>query len=226
MLDYLRKILLKRVLLVNGRCLAILLGVSLLLGVPRPVQAVEPATILVVGDSLSAGYGIKAEAGWVNLLSKRLAEQGYEYRVVNASVSGETSGGGKVRLSGLLSTHKPAVVILELGANDGLRGLPNTALRSNLSTMIDAAQQAKARVLLVGMQIPTNYGQSYTEGFTAVFTDLAKTRRVGLVPFLLDGVALEARLMQADNLHPNELGQPRMLENVWSGLRAMLKKTK
>lgn len=183
-----------------------------------------PVNILVMGDSLSAGYGIKVDNGWVALLSKRLAEQGYEYRVINASVSGETSGGGKVRLPGLLSTHKPAIVILELGANDGLRGLPNTQLRSNLSTMIDAAQQAKAKVLLVGMQIPTNYGQTYTEGFKTVFADLAKAKRLVLVPFLMDGVALDAKAMQADNLHPNERGQPRLLENVWLKLRPMLQR--
>lgn len=177
-----------------------------------------------MGDSLSAGYGIKVESGWVNLLRKRLAEQGYEYNVVNASVSGETSGGGKVRLPALLSTHKPAIVILEFGANDGLRGLPITQLRSNLSTMIDAVQQANAKVLLVGMQIPTNYGPTYTEGFKAVFAELAKTKRVALAPFLLDGVALDAKLLQADDMHPNELGQPRLLENVWPGLRPLLQR--
>lgn len=176
-----------------------------------------------MGDSLSAGYGIKVDQGWVALLGKRLAAQGYEYRVINASVTGETSSGGKVRLPQLLKTHQPGIVILELGANDGLRGLPNAQLRSNLSAMIDAAQQAKAKVLLVGMQIPPNYGQSYTEGFTAVFATLAKTKSVGLVPFFLDGVALQATMMQADDLHPNELGQPRLLDNVWPGLHALLK---
>lgn len=192
---------------------------------PYAAQA-APATLLVMGDSLSAGYGIKVDRGWVALLGKRLATQGYEYRVINASVSGETSGGGKVRLPGLLSTHKPAIVILELGANDGLRGLPNTQLRSNLSTMIDVAQQAGAKVLLVGMQIPPNYGQNYTEGFKAVFADLAKTKRVKLVPFLLDGIALQPSLMQADNLHPNEGGQPQLLDNVWPKLRVLLKPIK
>lgn len=179
-----------------------------------------------MGDSLSAGYGIKVDNGWVALLRQRLVAQGYEYRVINASVSGETSGGGKVRFPGVLNTHKPAIVILELGANDGLRGLPNAQLRSNLSTMIDAAQQAGAKVLLVGMQMPPNYGQGYAEGFKAVFADLAKVKRVALVPFLLDGVALQANWMQADNLHPNEQGQPRLLDNVWPGLRALLKPTK
>lgn len=209
----------------DGQWLSILLCVCLFLGMPYAAQA-APATLLVMGDSLSAGYGIKVDRGWVALLGKRLATQGYEYRVINASVSGETSGGGKVRLPGLLSTHKPAIVILELGANDGLRGLPNTQLRSNLSTMIDVAQQAGAKVLLVGMQIPPNYGQNYTEGFKAVFADLAKTKRVKLVPFLLDGIALQPSLMQADNLHPNEGGQPQLLDNVWPKLRVLLKPIK
>lgn len=225
MLDYLRRVLVGSSLS-DGRWRAILLAVVSLgisLGASHPAHA-TPATILIVGDSLSAGYGIKVETGWVNLLAKRLAKQGYEYRVINASVSGETSGGGKVRLPALLSTHKPAIVILELGANDGLRGLPNAQLRSNLGTMIDAAQQARAKVLLVGMQIPTNYGQAYTEGFNAVFADLAKTRRVALAPFLMDGVALDAKALQADNLHPNELGQPRLLENVWPKLRPLLQR--
>lgn len=195
---------------------------------PHAAQAtppvVAPATILVMGDSLSAGYGIKVENGWVALLGRRLAEQGYEYRLINASVSGETSGGGKVRLPGLLNIHKPAIVILELGANDGLRGLPTAQLRSNLDAMINAAQQSGAKVLLVGMQLPPNYGPSYTEGFKVVFTGLARTRHVALLPFLMEGVALDAGLMQADNLHPNEQGQPHLLESVWSKLRPLLKR--
>lgn len=194
------------------------------LATPLLAQAVAPATILVMGDSLSAGYGIKVENGWVALLSKRLADQGNGYRVVNASVSGETSSGGKVRLQALLMTHKPSIVILELGANDGLRGLPNAQLRSNLSTMIDAAQQAKAKVMLVGMMMPPNYGQTYADGFKSVFTDLAKAKRVSLVPFFLDGVALQGNLIQADGLHPNEQAQAQLLENVWPTLQSMLKR--
>ncbi len=224
MLDNLRRFLVEiraGLKYADGSWLAILL-VTVSLGMSQPVLA-APATILVVGDSLSAGYGIKVEAGWVNLLRKRLTGQGYEYSVVNASVSGETSGGGKVRLPALLSTHKPAIVILELGANDGLRGLPNAQLRSNLGVMIDTAHQTGAKVLLVGMQIPTNYGPAYTEGFKAVFADLAKTKRVALTPFLMDGVALDARQLLPDNLHPNELGQPRLLDNIWPALRPLLK---
>jgi acyl-CoA thioesterase-1 len=175
-----------------------------------------------MGDSLSAGYGIHVENGWVALLAKRLAAQGYEYQVVNASVTGETSGGGKVRLQSLLSTHKPAIVILELGANDGLRGLPVKQMRDNLASMIEAAQAASAKVLVIGMQIPPNYGQQYTTSFSDTYTELAKTYHLKLVPFLLDGVALDAKQMQADNLHPNELGQPRLLDNVWPALQSML----
>jgi len=203
-----------------------LLCVLVWLGIQQAALAASPATILVMGDSLSAGYGVKVDSGWVALLGKRLATQGYDYRIVNGSVSGETSAGGKVRLPALLKSHQPAIVILELGGNDGLRGLPNAQLRSNLSTMIDAAHQSGAKVLLAGMQIPPNYGQAYTAGFKAVFDDLARTKGVTLVPFFLDGVALDASLLQADNLHPNEAGQPRMLDNVWPRLRALLKPTK
>ena len=208
----------------DGRQLSILLCALWSLAIPLLAQAAAPATILVMGDSLSAGYGIKVENGWVALLSKRLAEQGDEYRVVNASVSGETSSGGKVRLPTLLRTHQPAIVILELGANDGLRGLPTTQLRSNLSTMIDAAHQAKAKVLLVGMMMPPNYGQSYTDGFKVVFSELAKSKHVGLVPFFLDGVALRSEWIQADGLHPNEQGQAQLLDNIWPTLRPLLRR--
>ena len=186
-----------------------------------------PATLLVMGDSLSAGYGIRVENGWVALLVKRLAEQGYEYHVVNASVSGETSGGGKVRLPGLLNTHKPAIVILELGANDGLRALPTATMRQNLEQMILLCRQSKRRVVLLGMRMPPNYGTRYTAEFADVYQALAKKYQLPMVAFFLDhvadhGVALDASLMQADNLHPNELGQPRLLDNVWPTLHKLL----
>jgi acyl-CoA thioesterase-1 len=184
----------------------------------------QAATLLVMGDSLSAGYGIKVENGWVALLSKRLSTQGYGYQVVNASVSGETSGGGKVRLPGLLKTHKPELVIIELGANDGLRGLPVKQLRSNLAAMITAVQASKARVLLLGMQIPTNYGEQYASGFANTYNELAKSYRVVLVPTFIQKVALDASLMQGDNLHPNERGQPLLLDTVWPQLQTMLKR--
>ncbi|MGD9841372.1 MAG: arylesterase [Steroidobacteraceae bacterium] len=177
-----------------------------------------------MGDSLSAGYGISIEDGWVTLLSKRLKAQGYGYEVINASVSGETSGGGKVRLPALLRIHKPTVVILALGANDGLRGLPTKQLRSNLAAMITTVQASNAKVLLVGMQIPPNYGEQYTNAFANTFTELAKTYRLTLVPFLMEKVALDATLMQADNLHPNERGQPLLLDTVWPQLSSMIKR--
>jgi acyl-CoA thioesterase-1 len=177
-----------------------------------------------MGDSLSASYGINVDKGWVALLSKRLKAQGYGYQVVNASVSGETSGGGKVRFSALLRTHKPEIVILELGANDGLRGLPVATMRSNLAAMITSAQASKAKVLLVGMQIPPNYGEQYTTAFATSFQELAKTYRLPLVPFFMEKVALDGSLLQADNLHPNERGQSLLLDTVWPQLNKMLKR--
>jgi acyl-CoA thioesterase-1 len=186
--------------------------------------AASPAqpTIVVLGDSLSAGYGIKIQEGWVNLLAKRLVAEGYGYRVVNASISGETTQGGLARLPRALETHKPAVVIVELGGNDGLRGLPLKASRDNLDRIIGLSRGAQARVLLVGMIIPPNYGPRYGEEFRGMFTDLAAKYPVGFVPFLLDQVALEPGLMQADGIHPNAAGQPRMLENVWPKLKPLL----
>ena len=198
--------------------LILLLGVS----VNHPLFAAAPSNILVMGDSLSAGYGINVENGWVRLLAKRLASQGYEYQVVNASVTGETTSGGKVRLSGLLSTHKPAIVILELGPNDGLRGLPTTQMRDNLAAMIEMSQAENAKVLLVGMQIPPNYGDQYATAFRETYVQLAKTYHLKLVPFLMEGIALDASQMQSDNLHPNESAQPRLMENVWAVLKPML----
>jgi acyl-CoA thioesterase I len=187
-------------------------------------SAASPAqpTIVVLGDSLSAGYGIKIQEGWVNLLAKRLATEGYGYRVVNASVSGETTQGGLARLPRALEMHKPAVLIVELGGNDGLRGLPLKASRDNLDRIITLARAAQARVVLVGMIIPPNYGPRYGQEFRDMFTDLAARYPVGFVPFLLDQVALEPGLMQADGIHPNAGGQPRMLENVWPKLKPLL----
>lgn len=185
-------------------------------------SVLHAATLLVLGDSLSSGYGIKAESGWVNLLDQRLKSEGYGYRIINASVSGETTAGGRVRLPALLKTHQPAIVILELGANDGLRGLPILSLRSNLNAMIVAAQAAKAKLLLVGMQIPPNYGEQYTQQFSGSFSDLAKAHQIKLVPFFLAKVALDASLLQADNLHPNERAQPLLLSTIWPQLKPLL----
>ena len=180
--------------------------------------------ILVFGDSLSAGYGIDPRVGWVALLANKLASQGYEYQVVNASVSGETTAGGRARLNHVLQLHHPAVLILELGANDGLRGLPVSQMRDNLQTMIEAASQAGAGVLLVGMQIPPNYGVEYAASFRDTFEQLSRQQKLRFAPFLLEGVALDAALVQVDGLHPTAAAQPRLLENVWQALQPLLKK--
>ncbi len=178
--------------------------------------------ILVFGDSLSAGYGIQVDRGWVSLLAQKLAQQGYGFQVVNASVSGETTEGGLARLPRALALHRPAIVILELGANDGLRSLLLERARANLAQMINLARKAGASVLLLGMLMPPNYGERYTEAFRSMYQDLARSYDVPLVPFLLDRVALHPDLMQADGLHPNERGQPLLLDNVWSKLAPLL----
>ena len=178
--------------------------------------------ILVYGDSLSAGYGIAVDQGWVNLLSLRLRRSGYGFQVVNASVSGETTTGGLSRFPRALAAHDPRVVIIELGANDGLRGLPLETTRANLDAMIVLAARQKRRVLLLGMRMPPNYGERYTNGYAAIFANLARRRHVALVPFLLAGVADRPALMQADALHPNEHGQPFLLDNVWPALGPVL----
>ena len=184
----------------------------------------ETPVILVFGDSISAGYGLpRVEEGWVAMLGAKLKAQGYGDDVVNASVSGETTAGGLARLSRALSIHHPAIVILELGGNDGLRALPIGEMRANLSKMIDLAA-AGSKVLLLGMRIPPNYGPQYTEAFAAAYADLAREKHVALVPFLLSGVALNADLMQSDGVHPNEAGQPKLLDNVWPALVPLLKR--
>jgi acyl-CoA thioesterase-1 len=180
-------------------------------------------TILVFGDSLSAAFGIRPEEGWVALLAQRLQSQGYGYQVVNASVSGETSAGGLQRLPRALQLHQPGVVILELGANDGLRGLPVSATRENLASMVQMSQAAHAQVLLVGMRIPPNYGPRYTEEFAAVYPALAQQYRLPLVPFLLEKVALDPTRMQEDGLHPNAAGEPLVLDTLWPYLKQLLK---
>lgn len=179
-------------------------------------------TILVFGDSLSAGYGLKPGQSWPDLLQHRLTDKGYGDVVVNASISGETSSGGVARLPRALQQHKPDIVILELGANDGLRGLPLATVRSNLQTMIALVLRSKARVLLVGIQLPPNYGPAYTRPFRDLFAELAAQQRTSLVPFLLEGVALNDKLMQADGLHPNAAGQPLLLDTVWTALSPLL----
>ena len=189
---------------------------------PAGAEGAASRTVVVLGDSLSAGYGIRIQEGWVTLLSQRLASEGYVYKVVNASVSGETTQGGLARLPRVLELHKPDIVIIELGGNDGLRGLPLATSRENLRRAIELAQRAKARVLLVGMLIPPNYGERYAREFRDMFTTLASSHSLALVPFLLDRVALEPGLMQPDGIHANARGQPRMLENVWPKLKPLL----
>jgi acyl-CoA thioesterase-1 len=181
------------------------------------------STILVFGDSLSAAYGVRPEQGWVTLLTKRLQTQGYGYQVINASVSGETSSGGLERLPRALSLHAPDILILELGANDGLRGLPVNAMHDNLAQMVRLAQAAGARVLLVAIRIPPNYGPRYTDEFGRAYGEIAQKYHLPLVPFLLEKVALDAALMQEDGLHPNAAAQPIILDTVWPHLKPLLK---
>lgn len=173
-------------------------------------------TLLVFGDSLSAAYGMPRESGWVSLLEKRVPG----YRVVNASVSGETTAGGLTRLPGVLAAHRPAVMVLELGANDGLRGLPPQAAARNLEAMIDLAKKQGSKVLLLGMRMPPNYGTAYTARFERLFHEVARKKQVKLLPFLLDG--LELADFQADGLHPGAAAQPRLMENVWRELKPLL----
>ena len=182
-------------------------------------------TILVFGDSLSAGYGMPQGQGWVALLEQKLIQNKLDmasYQVVNASISGETTSGGLARFSTALATHKPNIVILELGANDGLRGLPITEMQVNLNQMITQAKTAKAKVLLIGMKIPPNYGLKYTKKFSATYTSLAKQHNTELVPFLLEGVAGKPALIQVDGLHPISAAQPQLFDNVWKVLAKML----
>ena len=184
-------------------------------------------TILVMGDSLSAEYGLKRGEGWVPLLDRRLAEQKIAATVVNASISGDTSAGGRARLPNLLAQHQPTHVVLELGANDALRGLPLAGTEDNLLQMTKAAQAAGAQVLLVGIQVPPNYGSDYTRRFEAIFAKVATATKAPVVPFLLKGIADgpdAAVLFQADRIHPTAAAQPRMLDNVWPALRKMLPK--
>jgi acyl-CoA thioesterase-1 len=183
----------------------------------------ETPVILVFGDSISAGYGLaRVEQGWAALLQTRLKDQEYGYQVVNASVSGETTAGGLARLPRALMLHQPRIVILELGGNDGLRALPIAQMRANLAGMVDLAAAAGAKVLLLGMRMPPNYGPDFTEQFRLCYSDLARDKKLPLVPFLLNGVALLPALMQADGVHPNELGQPKLLDNVWPSLKPLL----
>jgi acyl-CoA thioesterase-1 len=190
-----------------------------------PASGAQPV-ILVWGDSLSAGYGLPLGTGWVDLLQRKLAAEKRNYRVVNGSISGETTLGGRHRLDAALRAHKPRVVIIGLGANDGLRGQSIDSMEENLSAMARSAQAAGARVLLVGMRIPPNYGPQYTQKFHAAFAEVAKARRVALVPFLLEGFADRRELFQSDGIHPTEAAQSLMLDTVWRELTPLLGTTK
>ncbi|WP_414707931.1 arylesterase [Pusillimonas sp.] len=187
-------------------------------------QATESSnpTILVLGDSLSAEYGIRRDSGWVKIIQQRLANDGLTYQLQNASISGDTTSGGLSRLPAALEHHKPEIVIIELGSNDALRGLSLDMSRNNLARMITMAKDSGARVLLVGMQIPPNYGRPYSERFRTMFIELAEEQGTELVPFLLEGVALDKSLFLDDGLHPNENAQPIIADNVWAVLKPML----
>lgn len=185
-------------------------------------SAIAAKTILVLGDSLSAGYGIRPEQAWPSLLTQRLAERRIDYTVANLSISGETTAGGRSRLAAALAMHQPAVVILALGANDGLRGLSIEQMRGNLEAMVSAAQKAGARVLVAGMRLPPNYGP-YADQFVQSFADIAKTKKTALLPFLLEPVATRPELFQADRLHPTAEAQPLLLEHVWPKLQPLLR---
>lgn len=185
-------------------------------------QNAAAGTVLIVGDSISAAFGLDTRQGWVALLEKRLKDEGFTDKVVNASVSGDTSAGGQARLPALLSEHKPSLVVLELGGNDGLRGQLPTQLQQNLASMIDKSRAAGAKVLLLGMQLPPNYGARYTKAFAQVYSDLATQKNVPLVPFFLEGVGGHPELMQGDGIHPAQEAQGKLLENAWPALKPLL----
>ena len=195
-----------------GGCLALLLI----------TQQAAAQTLLVVGDSISAGLGLDTSLGWVSLLGKRLKEQGFDYQVVNASISGDTTAGGLARLPALLSEQKPKLVVIELGGNDGLRGMAPAQLQQNLASMVDQSRQAGAKVILLGMRLPPNYGQRYTDAFAKVFDSVASEQKVPLVPFFLEGVGGVPDMMQADGIHPAVAAQPKLLDNVWPTLKPLL----
>ncbi len=192
---------------------------------PRTAPATSAApNIVVYGDSLSAGYGLRQGAGWPTLLQERLKQKKFNYNVVNASISGETSAGGAARIAVTMREARPAVLVVALGANDGLRGLPVAQLRDNLTAIVKAARGGNSKVVIAGMRMPPNYGPKYTEQFQRSFADLAKEQRLALVPFLLEGVAQRPELFQQDQLHPTEEAQQLILENVWKSLEPLLKK--
>ena len=197
--------------------------VMLVARAPARAQPTAPV-VLVVGDSISAAYGLAPGAGWVDLLSARLAAERYPHRVVNASITGDTTAGGLARLPALLTRYKPAVVVLELGGNDGLRGGDLTATRDNLAAMVEETQRAGAKPLIVGMKLPPNYGSAYVRKFEALYVEVAKARKAPLVPFIFEGFGEKNELFQPDRVHPTAAAQPLLLDNVWPQLRPLLGK--
>ncbi len=190
-------------------------------GLASGVAAGAPV-ILILGDSLSAGYGLPTGTAWPVLLQRRLDAERYRYSVVNASISGDTTAGGRARLDALLAQHRPAITVIELGANDGLRGGSIDAMRQNLDAMAATAQKVGSRVLLIGMRMPPNYGPGYVQRFDASFAEVANARKTALVPFLFEGFADNEAMFQADRLHPLQSAQPRLLDNVWQALKPLL----
>lgn len=188
-----------------------------------PLTAWAGGTILIYGDSLSAAYGLAQDAGWPTLLQARLKHKGMDYTVTNASISGETTSGGAARIAATLKAQKPGVVVVALGANDGLRGLPPTQMRTNLAKIVRASREARCRVLLVGMRLPPNYGEAYMREFAQVYVDVAREYKTALAPFLLEGVAERRELFKSDNLHPTAEAQAFILDTVWKALTPLLK---
>ncbi len=188
-------------------------------------RAADAPVLLVVGDSISAAYGLTSGQGWVDLLSAKLQTEGYRYRVVNASISGDTTAGGRARLPALLKQHRPAVVVIELGGNDALRGGNLATTRANLDAMAADAQAAGAKVLIVGMQLPPNYGAAYVREFGALFSEVANARKTAIVPFVFNGFGEDLSLFQSDRVHPTAAAQQRILANVWPALQPLLRKS-
>jgi acyl-CoA thioesterase-1 len=209
-------------MLANLKKWTIVAGAALVLAASGSAYS-APKTILVLGDSLSAEYGLARGSGWVALLDQKLKAEKLDAHIVNASISGDTTSGGRSRLPALLTRHKPNIVVLELGANDGLRGLPVAAAEDNLRTMIAMSQQNKAKVLLVGIRMPPNYGRTYTERFTGMYKDLSAGMKVPLVPYMLQGVDLVPANFQADRMHPLATAHPVILNNIWPQLAPLIK---
>jgi len=201
------------------------LAVALVVGAPAPLTAQSAApTLVVVGDSISAGYGLPAGAGWVDLLVARLKERGYPQRVVNASITGDTTAGGRARLPALLKQHRPAIVVVELGGNDGLRGGDLKATRENLDAMVTAIQHSGAKALIVGMRLPPNYGPAYTREFDTLYMAVSNAHKAPLLPYFFDGIGEHNDLFQPDRIHPTAAAQSRLLDNVWPVLLPLLGK--